>query len=186
MSAINTREKRREFPLTLHKILEGETKSKLNVGNFTSKSQPKSWSLKISKPPFGIILNSWNECVYSDKETMFPYIKQTNDKVSLVWGFASCCWALKPTCCLKAGSKSPLVFNTELLCNTHLAIFTAVMGSFYFLIMYWQHVPSYNRNNSGSIWETLFPFLITNTVELHFIIPQTFLFMMHINLGICY
>jgi len=117
---------------------------------------------------------------------MFPYIKQTNDKVSLVPGFASCCWPLKHTSCLKSESKSPLIFNTELLCNTHLAIFTAVMGSFYFLIMYWRHVPSYKRNNSESIRETLFPFLITNTVELHFIIPQTYLFTMHISLGICY
>lgn len=76
--------------------------------------------------------------------------------------------------------KFPLVFNI------HLEMFTAGMGSFYFLIMYWQPVPSYSRNNRVSIWETLFPFLITNTVELHFIIPQTYLFMMHINLGICY
>lgn len=76
--------------------------------------------------------------------------------------------------------KFPLVFNT------HLGIFRAGIGGFCFLIMYWQPVPSYSRNKRESIWETVFPFLITNTVELHFIVPQTYMFMMHINLGIYY
>lgn len=81
---------------------------------------------------------------------------------------------------------NPFQSNRDLLCNTHLAIRTTVMGSFYFLIMYQKHVPSYKRNNSESMRETLFPFLITITVEIQFIIPQSYLFMMHINLGICY
>lgn len=94
-------------------------------------------------------------------------MKQTNDKLSLVWGFVSCWRALKCTWRLRV---NPLWFVRELFCSSHIATVTAGMGTFDFLIMYWQHVPSYQRNNSESRWETLFPSPVTNTVELHCVI----------------
>lgn len=142
---------------------------------------PQALLWAVHSPFFAPFLLCWG----------YPTSEVSNPEYFWMWNIIWV-WAVEEQ---KAGFNHPAVgsFQAQVSCpefpllfNTHLGIFGAGMGVFCFLIMYWQPVPSQSRNNSESIWETVFPFLITNPVELFFIIPQTYLFMMQINLGICY